>query len=152
MNSGDRPEAGPGWELGVINLKVHFFLRVREFFVLHRIVGRLQRGVLTPGYFERCNFPSVWFNVSQIIQIRWQRWQFPANGQSAGKQDKVPDLGVLGQPWDTGGWWRPQEEGGWRTVLPGHMRTPWHPGFVLPDPKGNCKNQICFAIPSLFTV
>ena len=59
MNSGDRPEAGPGWELGVINLKVHFFLRVREFFVLHRIVGRLQRGVLTPGYFERCNFPSV---------------------------------------------------------------------------------------------
>ena len=24
-NSGDRPEAGTGWELGVINLKVHFF-------------------------------------------------------------------------------------------------------------------------------
>ena len=29
---------------------------MREFFVLHRMVGR--RGVLTPGYFEQCNFPS----------------------------------------------------------------------------------------------
>ena len=33
-NSGDWPEAGTGWLLGVINLNVHFFLRVREFFVL----------------------------------------------------------------------------------------------------------------------
>ena len=41
-----------GWELSVINLNVHFFLRVREFFVLHRMVGRTRRGVLTPGYFE----------------------------------------------------------------------------------------------------
>ena len=57
-NSGDRPEAGTGWELGVINLNVHFFLRVREFFVLHRMVGRSWRGVLTPGCFELCNFPS----------------------------------------------------------------------------------------------
>ena len=57
-NSGDRPEAGTGWELGVINLNVRFFLRVREFFVLHRMVGRTQSGVLTPGYFETCNFPS----------------------------------------------------------------------------------------------
>ena len=56
--SGDRPEAGTGWELGVINLNVHFFLRVREFFVLHRMVERTWRGVLTPGYFEPCNFPS----------------------------------------------------------------------------------------------
>ena len=55
-NSGDWPEAGTGWELGVINLNVHFFLWVREFFVLHRMVGR--RGVLTPGYFEQRNFPS----------------------------------------------------------------------------------------------
>ena len=39
-NSGDRPEAGTGWELGVINLNVHFFLRVREFFILHRMVGK----------------------------------------------------------------------------------------------------------------
>ena len=56
-NSGDRPEAGTGWELGVINLNVHFSLRVREFFVLHRMVGR--RGVSTPGCFEPCNFPSL---------------------------------------------------------------------------------------------
>ena len=55
-NSGDWPEAGVGWELGIINLKVHFFLGVREFFVLHRMVGRTQRGVLTPGYFERVTF------------------------------------------------------------------------------------------------
>ena len=32
---------------------------MREFFVLHRMVGRTQRAVLTPGYFEPCNFPSV---------------------------------------------------------------------------------------------
>ena len=56
--SGDRPEAGTGWELGIIKLNVHFFLPVREFFVLYRMVGRSSRGVLTPGYFEPCNFPS----------------------------------------------------------------------------------------------
>ena len=53
---------GTGWELGVINLNVHFFfLRVREF-VLHRMVGRAWRGVLTPGNFEPCKFPShgIW--------------------------------------------------------------------------------------------
>ena len=57
-NSGDHPEAGTSWELGRINLNVHFFLQVREFFVLHTMVGRTQRGVLTPGYFESFNFPS----------------------------------------------------------------------------------------------
>ena len=65
-NSGDRPEPETGWELGVINLNVHFFLPVREFFVLHRMVGKTRRGVLTPGYFEPCNFPScsiVWFSL-----------------------------------------------------------------------------------------
>jgi len=46
------------WELGVISLKVHFFLQVRGLFVLHRMVGRTWRGVLIPGYFELCNFPS----------------------------------------------------------------------------------------------
>ena len=46
------------WELDVINLNVHFFLLVREFFVLHRMVGRTWREVLTPGSFEPCNFPS----------------------------------------------------------------------------------------------
>ena len=35
---------------------VHFSL-VREFFVLHRIVGRTWRGV--SGYLEPCNFPST---------------------------------------------------------------------------------------------
>ena len=34
-----------GWELVVINLNVHFFLQMREFFVLHRMVGRTWRGV-----------------------------------------------------------------------------------------------------------
>ena len=39
--------------------KVHFFfIRVKEFCVLHRMVGRTWRGVLTPGHFEPCNFPS----------------------------------------------------------------------------------------------
>ena len=36
-----------------------FFLQVKEFFVLHRIVGRTGRGILTPGYFEPRNFPSA---------------------------------------------------------------------------------------------
>ena len=58
-NSGDWPEAGTGWKLGIINLKVHFFLGVREFFVLHRMVGSTRRGVLTPGYFEPGTFPSL---------------------------------------------------------------------------------------------
>ena len=57
-NSGDWPEAGTSWELVVINLNVHFFLWVRELFVLHRMVGRTPRGVLTPGYFELRNFSS----------------------------------------------------------------------------------------------
>ena len=29
-----------GWELGIISLNVHFFLRMRECFVLHRMMGR----------------------------------------------------------------------------------------------------------------
>ena len=58
-NFGDRPEAGQAGELGIINLMSIFFLWVREFFVLHRMVGRTWRGILTPGYFEPCNFPSL---------------------------------------------------------------------------------------------
>ena len=57
-NSGGQPEAMTSWELGVNHLNVHFFLPVREFFVLHRMVGRIWRGVLTLGYFEPCSFPS----------------------------------------------------------------------------------------------
>ena len=57
-------EAGTNWELGLIKLNVHFFLWVSEFFVLHRMVGRTRKGVLTPGYFEPCNFPSVRTTVS----------------------------------------------------------------------------------------
>ena len=32
---------------------------MREFFVLYRMVGRTWRGILTPGYVELCNCPSV---------------------------------------------------------------------------------------------
>ena len=62
-----------GWELGGINL--HFFLLVREFFVLHGMVGRTQRGVLTPGYFEPCNFPpaAVKDPVNQQIKIEFKK-------------------------------------------------------------------------------
>ena len=38
---------------------------VKEFFVLH--CGEDQRGILTPGYFEPCNFPSV--GLIQPIKI-----------------------------------------------------------------------------------
>ena len=47
------------WELGIINLNVHFFLWVRELFVLHRMVERTWRRVLTRGYFKPRNFPSM---------------------------------------------------------------------------------------------
>ena len=50
------------WELSIININVLFFpSRVREFFDLHRVMGRTRRGVLTPSYFEPCNFPSFPF-------------------------------------------------------------------------------------------
>ena len=54
---------------GCNQLNVHFFLRVREFFVLHRMVGRTWRGVLTPGCFEPCNFPSVGMIVHFFLHI-----------------------------------------------------------------------------------
>ena len=50
-NSGDKPEAGQ-LGAGQINLNVHSFFRVGEFYVLHRMVGRTRReGSLTPGCF-----------------------------------------------------------------------------------------------------
>ena len=45
---------------------------MREFFVLHRMVGRTRRGVLTPGYFEPCNFPS--FQTLRNIYTKRERW------------------------------------------------------------------------------
>ena len=48
-----------GWDRINLNVIFFFFFRGREFFVLHRMVGRTQRGVLTPAYFEPCNFPSL---------------------------------------------------------------------------------------------
>ena len=53
------------------NVLFFFHLWVREFFVLHRMVGRTWRGVLTPGYFELCSFPSIYiwdlqFTVPEI--------------------------------------------------------------------------------------
>ena len=67
-NSGDKPEAGQ-LGAGQINLNVRFFLPVREFVVLHRTVGRIWRGVLTPGYFKQCNFPSPGFNIILIYSV-----------------------------------------------------------------------------------
>ena len=63
-NSGDWPEAGLA---GSCNQP--YCLRGREFFVLHRMVGRTRSGVFTPGYFEPCNFPSFssyfsWLHLS----------------------------------------------------------------------------------------
>ena len=63
-NSWNRPETGLGWDLNVINLNVHSFLRGRKFFILYRMVGRTWREVLTPGYLEPCSFPSEWVAMS----------------------------------------------------------------------------------------
>ena len=57
-NSGDRPEAGWAGSWAQSTLMSIFSFQVREFFVLHRMVGRTWRGVLTPGYFQLCSFPS----------------------------------------------------------------------------------------------
>ena len=57
-NSGDQPEAGRAGSWSQSTLKSIFSLRVREFFVLHRMVRRTWTGVLTPGDIEPCNFPS----------------------------------------------------------------------------------------------
>ena len=57
-NSWDQLETGIRWELNIINPNVHFFLQGRKFFILYRMVRRTWRGVLTPGYFELCSFPS----------------------------------------------------------------------------------------------
>ena len=59
-NSGDWPEAGLAVSWVLSTLMSIFFLQVREFFVLYRIVERTWKEVLTPGYFEPCNLPS-WF-------------------------------------------------------------------------------------------
>ena len=58
-NFGDRPETQDWLGAGCNEPNVQFFLQVREFFVLHRMAGRTWREVLTPDYFEPCNFPSV---------------------------------------------------------------------------------------------
>ena len=38
MTGARLPEAGTGWELGVVNFNVHSFLWVREFFVFYRMI------------------------------------------------------------------------------------------------------------------
>ena len=50
---------------------VLFFLWVREFFLLPRMVGRTWRGVVTPGNLEPCNFPS--FQTLRNIYIKRKR-------------------------------------------------------------------------------
>ena len=44
---------------------------MREFFVLHRMVGKTWRGVLTPGYFEPCNFPSTCLQEGDENRGHW---------------------------------------------------------------------------------
>ena len=58
---------------------------MKEFFVLHRIVGRTWRGVLTPGCFEPCNFPSERINEELKSKGRIQRerqWGIEVKGSS----------------------------------------------------------------------
>ena len=71
----DRQELGKSTLMSIL-----FFLQVREFFVLHRMVGRTQRGVLTPGYFEPCNFPS---HISPLFWISFPFRSPPSIGQSS---------------------------------------------------------------------
>ena len=58
-----------GWELGVINFNIYFFSLGERVLVLHRMVGRTWREVLTPGYFEPCNFlqPQLNINLPQTL-------------------------------------------------------------------------------------
>ena len=46
---------------------MYIFVRPKEFFVLHGMVGRTQKGVLTPGYLSSVTFLQwAWFN-----QLKW---------------------------------------------------------------------------------
>ena len=72
-------------------MSIFFFLWVREFFVLHRMVGRTWRGVLTPGYFEPCNFPSL----SSILAWRIPWTEEPDGLQSTGSQRVGHDWATL---------------------------------------------------------
>ena len=58
-NSGDQPEAGTSWKLGVINLNVHFFPSGEKVLCFAYNGGEELEGSLTPGYCEPCDFPSV---------------------------------------------------------------------------------------------
>ena len=78
---------GLDWqELGKSTLmSILFFHQVREFFVLHRMVGRTWRGVLTPGYFEPCNLPSERSNEELKSKGRIERerqWGIEVKGSS----------------------------------------------------------------------
>ena len=65
---------------------VLFFLWVREFFLLPRMVGRTWRSVLTPGYLEPRNFPSSTMQneshkeTDAIRKIRWDSECGEGNG------------------------------------------------------------------------
>ena len=76
----DRQELGKSTLMSIL-----FFLQVREFFVLHRMVGRTWRGVLTPGYFEPCNLPSERSNEELKSKGRIERerqWGIEVKGSS----------------------------------------------------------------------
>ena len=57
---------------------------MREFFVLSRMVGRTWKGVLTPGYFEPCNFLLLTMPKPLTVWITINCRNFPPSGPSAG--------------------------------------------------------------------
>ena len=91
-NSWNWPETGLGWDLNVINLNVHSFLRGRKFFILYRMVGRTWREVLTPGYVEPSSFPSERVAMSS------------SRGSSQTKESNSHVLHVLCCRWVTDHW------------------------------------------------
>ena len=127
------------WELGIINLNVHFFLRVREFFVLHRMVGRTWRGVLTPVYFEPCNFPSIITPKALCSGIEWHILAIGASqvalvvknppANAGDKRDASSNPGSGRSPGEGNGilfqhscWENPMDRGAWRAPLSSHTR------------------------------
>ena len=80
-----------------------FFLQVREFFVLHRMVGRTWRGVLAPGYFEPCNFPSLikksdFSKCANYLPGSTESQEFPEGNSEVKFLGLLTYLYVLGSP------------------------------------------------------
>ena len=101
---------------------------MRDFFVLHRVVGRTQRRVLTPGCFESCNFPSVGEAASGTTASMPCTGQVPSGlcGLCAKRGPQSPSAGK-------------PSPAGWHCGFP----APWLPALCRGFPASSCSPAPC---------